>query len=79
MKTYSSDTSKAFPFCELLDMKDSYHTTLLFIHEKSSAIYRIADHTSLGNIPRTMGTNPIRYNAYEKMTHKERKEKSKYV
>ncbi len=51
----------------------------LFIHEKPSAIYRIADHTSLGNIPRAMGTNSIRYNTYEKMTHKERQEKSKYI
>jgi hypothetical protein len=26
-----------------------------------------------------MGMNPISYNTYEKMTHKERKEKSKHM
>ncbi len=52
---------------------------IVFIHEKSLAIYRIADHTSIGNIQRMMRTNPIRYNTYEKTTHKERKEKFKHI
>ncbi len=65
----------------MLDVSDQYHTTLylslLFIHEKTSAIYRIADHTSIGNVQRMMRTSPISYNIYEKMTHNEGKEKSK--
>jgi len=56
-----------------------YLLFLLSIHKRSSAIYRIADHTSIGNIQRMMGTNPISYNTYVKMTHKERKEKSKHT
>jgi len=67
---------------KVLDVNDSVSHCLLFIlfiHKKSLAIYRIADHTSIENIQRMMRTNPISYNTYEKMIHKERKEKSKHI
>ncbi len=39
----------------------------------------MADHTSRGNIHQTMRTNPIKYNTYEKMNHRERKENTKHI
>ncbi len=36
--------------CERPISHYSLYISLLFIHEKTSAIYRIADHTSVGNV-----------------------------
>jgi hypothetical protein len=63
--------------CERPISHYSLYISLFFIHEKTSAIYRIANHTSIENVQQMMRTFPISYNIYEKMTQKERKEKSK--
>jgi hypothetical protein len=50
---------------------------LLFIYRKSSSLYRMEQHASLGNIQRVIevvrSEDPIRYNTYEKIIHRERK------
>ena len=56
----------------------SYHTSP-FIYEKSQAIYKIVEHTSLENFHQMMGINPMKHNTYEKITQRTKGKYPTYV